>query len=31
MEGAMTSLHRREMWTMLKRKQVEIEGDTAFE
>ena len=30
-EGATASLHGREMWTMLKREQVEIEGDTAFE
>ena len=31
MEGAIASLHGREMWTMLKRGQVEIEGETVFE
>ena len=31
MEGALASLHGREMWTMLKREQIDIEGDTAFE
>ncbi len=30
-EGAQASLHGREMWTMLKRGQIEIEGETAFE
>ena len=31
LEGAKASLHGREMWTMLKRGQIEIEGETAFE
>ena len=30
-EGATASLHGKEMWTMLKREQIEIEGNTAFE
>ncbi|CAK3356261.1 transposase [Vibrio crassostreae] len=30
-EGATASLHGREMWTMLKRGQIEVAGDTAFE
>ena len=30
-EGATASLHGKEMWTMLKREQIDIEGDTAFE
>ena len=31
LEGATASLHGRELWTMLKRDQIELEGDTAFE
>ncbi|KJG09558.1 transposase [Photobacterium kishitanii] len=31
MEGALASLHGREMWTMLKREQIDVEGQTAFE
>jgi transposase-like protein len=31
LEGAKANLHGRELWMMLKRDQVEIEGDTAFE
>nr|WP_246856312.1 hypothetical protein [Vibrio crassostreae] len=31
MEGALASLHGREMWTMLKQDQIDIEGQTAFE
>ena len=31
LDGAMASLHGREMWTMLKREQIDIEGDTAFD
>ena len=31
LEGAKASLHGKELWTMLKRGQIEIEGDTAFE
>ena len=31
LDGAMASLHGREMWTMLKREQIEVEGETAFE
>ena len=30
-EGALASLHGREVWTMLKQEQIDIEGDTAFE
>ena len=30
-EGATAGLHGREMWTMLKREQIDVEGDTAFE
>ena len=30
-EGATASLHGKEMWTMLKQEQNDIEGDTAFE
>ena len=30
-EGALASLHEREVWTMLKQEQIDIEGDTAFE
>ena len=30
-EGATASLHGRELWTMLKREQVEVKGETAFE
>ena len=30
-EGATASLHGKEMWTMLQREQIDIEGDTAFE
>ncbi|MCL9782975.1 hypothetical protein M9194_16215 [Vibrio sp. S4M6] len=26
-EGAMASLHGREMWTMLKRGQIDVEGE----
>ncbi|KOO12833.1 transposase [Vibrio xuii] len=31
LEGVTASLHGKELWTMLKRDQIEIEGDTAFE
>jgi putative transposase len=31
LEGATTSLHGRELWTMLKRGQVEVAGETAYE
>ncbi len=31
LEGAKASLHGKELWTMLKRDQIEIEGETAFE
>jgi len=31
LEGATASLHGRELWTMLKRGQIEIVGDTAYE
>ena len=31
MEGALASLHGREVWTMLKQEQIDIEGQTAFE
>ena len=31
LEGATASLHGRELWTMLKRGQVEIVGETAYE
>ena len=30
-EGATASLHGREMWTMLKRAQIDIAGETACE
>ncbi|PMT73840.1 IS6 family transposase, partial [Vibrio parahaemolyticus] len=30
-EGAKASLHGRETWTMLKRGQIEIDGETACE
>ncbi len=30
-KGALASLHGREVWTMLKQEQIDIEGDTAFE
>lgn len=30
-EGATASLHGREMWTMLKRAQIDIAGETAYE
>lgn len=30
-EGALASLHGREVWTMLKQDQIDIEGHTAFE
>ncbi|WP_301338300.1 hypothetical protein [Vibrio mediterranei] len=31
LEGATASLHGRELWTMLKRGQIEIVGETAYE
>lgn len=31
MEGALASLHGREVWTMLKREQIDVEGQMAFE
>lgn len=31
MEGALASLHGREVWTMLKQEQIDIESQTAFE
>ena len=31
LEGATASLHDRELWTMLKRDQIEIVGETAYE
>ncbi|MGF1747077.1 IS6 family transposase, partial [Vibrio minamisatsumaniensis] len=31
MEGALANLHGREMWTMLKQDQIDVEGQTAFE
>ncbi|MFA0078779.1 IS6 family transposase, partial [Vibrio artabrorum] len=31
MERALASLHGREMWTMLKQDQIDVEGQTAFE
>jgi transposase-like protein len=31
MEGALASLHGREIWTMLKQDQIDVEGQTAFE
>ena len=31
LEGATASLHGRELWTMLKRDQIEIVGETAYE
>uniref|UniRef100_UPI003521B5BD hypothetical protein n=1 Tax=Vibrio mediterranei TaxID=689 RepID=UPI003521B5BD len=31
MEGALASLHGREVRTMLKQEQIDIEGQTAFE
>ena len=30
-EGAETTLHGKGMWGMLKRDQIDIDGDTAFE
>ena len=30
-EGTLASLHRREVWTMLKQEQINVEGQTAFE
>ncbi|OMO26534.1 IS6 family transposase [Vibrio sp. 10N.222.47.A9] len=30
-EGALASLHGREVWTMLKQDQIDVEGHTAFE
>ncbi|WP_265689793.1 hypothetical protein [Vibrio paucivorans] len=30
-EGATVSLHGREMWTMLKRGQIDVAGDTGGE
>ena len=30
-EGALASLHGREVWTMLKQDQIDVEGQTAFE
>ena len=30
-EGALAGLHGREVWTMLKQEQIDIEGHTAFE
>ncbi|OMO32338.1 IS6 family transposase [Vibrio sp. 10N.222.47.A9] len=30
-EGALASLHGREVWTMLKQDQIDIVGQTAFE
>ncbi len=30
-EGAAASLHGRELWTMLKRGQVEVAGETTYE
>lgn len=30
-EGATASLHGREMWTMLKRDQIDVAGETACE
>ena len=29
-EGAMASLHGREMWTILKRAQIDVAGDTSY-
>ncbi len=31
MEDALASLHEREMWTMLKREQIDVESQTTFE
>ncbi|MFA0020538.1 IS6 family transposase [Vibrio splendidus] len=31
MEGALASLHGREVWTMLKQEQIDVEGQTVFE
>ena len=31
LEGATANLHGRELWTMLKRGQIEIVGETAYE
>lgn len=31
LEGAMASLHGKELWTMIKRGQIDLEGNTAFE
>ena len=30
-KGAEASLHGKELWTMLKRDQINVEGDTAYE
>ena len=30
-DGAHASLHGREIWTMIKRDQIDLEGDTAYE
>ncbi|MCL9782978.1 hypothetical protein M9194_16235 [Vibrio sp. S4M6] len=30
-EGAIASLHGREMWTMLKRGQIDVEGESAVD
>ncbi|OEF78723.1 hypothetical protein A162_16175 [Vibrio tasmaniensis 1F-155] len=31
MEGALASLHGREVWTMYKQEQIDVEGQMAFE
>lgn len=31
MEGALASLHGREVWTMLKQEQIDVEGQKVFE
>jgi hypothetical protein len=31
MEGALASLHGREVWTMLKQEQIGVEGQSVFE
>ncbi|WP_348983196.1 DDE-type integrase/transposase/recombinase [Vibrio crassostreae] len=31
MEGALASLYGREVWTMLKQEQIDVEGQTVFE
>jgi transposase-like protein len=31
MKGTLASLHGREIWTMLKREQIDVEGQMAFE